>query len=171
MQNVPTKAKTEAQRHKWALVTAPQGPRSGLEVASHAQRQKKPAASTRGTGGLDTCLRHASDGSTRTSLQCAWEATGCGADITGDGTRPRPAMASASPSWATIPTSPSKCHLYRVDFTSQHLALKTKSLFNGPFILVNRRHSADACPPRSHRAPNAETARESDSLTIKLGKF
>lgn len=48
---------------------------------SHAEAEKARGLRSGDRRWVDTCLRHASDRSITTSLQCAWEATGCGADI------------------------------------------------------------------------------------------
>lgn len=119
-----------------------------------------------------TCLSHSSD-SSKFHFRCLGSHRGYDVTLSGNGIVPglvRPLQG------ATVPTGPSKSHLHREDFKSQHFTLKGTSFWMALFPwwiegIKIQNLSVDACLPGSHRTLNLMTARESDSLTTKLGKF
>lgn len=116
--------------------------------------------------------------SIRSSLQHLWEALTSpewhATNLTSNGTVP---WACSSSSGATIPTSPTRFHPERMNFTLQHFTLKEIQFWMALFswwiggIKRIRNLSAGACLPRSHQTVNLMTARESDSLAIKPSQF
>lgn len=78
-----------------------------------------------------TCLNDSSY-SSKFHFRCLGSHRGCDATLSSNGTIPGLVHPLQG---ATVPTSPSKSHLHREDFTLQHFTLKRTPLLNGPFFL------------------------------------